>query len=199
MTQNALDFSQAVSMRFICDSMLQWAIATEVNDVWLLDHIMADDLVWFDDDGKQRNKQDALAEIVEARYVGSLRIDYLAVGFDGDTAYCAASESWNSGGGAGRLLAVTTWKFRARRWFLVRSEDAPVETLLRDPSRPEAHLAMLRSEVALWKQSGLARGIEVMQKIEAEDSTIKPAFGTHGYDIAGKDDKLTRFVVNRDF
>lgn len=204
MTSDIQTYTVEVAERYICDSLVLWAMSTTASDLWVLDRIMADDLVWFDDDGRERTKQDALDELKASHYVGTVRIDYVTVEFNGDTAIAWASETWKSGDESGRLLAVTTWKFRDGQWLLVRSEDKPIPPI--DSSidqEADIHLVrdaepVLRDIKAYWEKASLREGASSIENVLSGSHSVRAAKRSTWYEVDGNDGNSVHLFVNKE-
>ncbi|MBZ5598645.1 MAG: nuclear transport factor 2 family protein [Acidobacteriia bacterium] len=107
----------------------EWVQVYVANDAGPLQHIVADDFLGTEPDGKRVTKADLVAEIKGPSEVASNRLneDDVKMRFYGTTAVVNGSESWKlKNGKSGRYIWTDIFVKRNGKWQVVASQDLAV-------------------------------------------------------------------------
>ena len=107
----------------------EWNHVYLVNDPAPLDHILADDFLGTEPDGRRATKKDMVAEVKGPSNLASSHIneDDITIRYYGETAVVNGSESWmQKDGKAGRYIWTDIFVKRDGRWAVVASQDLSV-------------------------------------------------------------------------
>jgi hypothetical protein len=107
----------------------EWIQSYVANDAGPLQHIVADDFLGTEPDGKRVTKADLIAEMKGPGEVASDRLneDDVTIRFYGATAVVNASESWKlKDGKSGRYIWTDVFVKRNGKWQVVASQDLGV-------------------------------------------------------------------------
>ncbi len=124
-TVKAADPSQGEAERYIKESERLWAESVATGDTSAVAHILADDFIGVDPDGKQYDKAHMVNDTKDApKYFVSNHLNQVKVRFYGDAAVAQGDESWvRKDGKRGRFVWTDTWIKRNGRWQIVAAED----------------------------------------------------------------------------
>ena len=111
--------------RYILESERQWAESVATGVTSAIEHILSDDFIGVDPQGRLYNKQQMIGETHNAsKYFVSNRLNDVKVRFYGGTAIAQGSQTWEKRTGErGRFVWTDTWVRRNGRWQIVAAED----------------------------------------------------------------------------